>query len=655
MIDRIKMPLSVYVMYHFDNKTGKEVYTDIYHLLCRDSEQPLTDGMDIPVFLRTGGNGKQIPDIDFEQSSKTAIFLLVDELMYCSSSWKVYIEKLIAATNDDVKIYPIALFKYAYDIDKSLQKSQFVTLKTHSIKDNWNEFQTRIFDDLIRLINNKGKDKLKLFISHSKKDHDKLGETRAKELRDYLRSDTKLDSFFDANDIIDGYDFEDQIKKNVEKSILIILESNTYSEREWCRIEALAGKRHKIPCIVVNLIDGLVKRSFPYLGNTPVVRFSNNWNEIINVLLKTSLSQYFQEQLLLEIKTIIKGDTYSILPFSPELLSFSLIKGTKTVLYPEPPLGTEEIEFLKLYEDSVEFITPVQAFSILSKGLKDKKIAISISDSADISDFGGAEPLIRDITIEISRHILIAGGKLVYGGDLRSQGFTELFRELSCQYGLLEKSDRNAKYFINYFAWPIHLNLVPTQITDFEYSRVEIVKVQEPDICPPDIKNDFLPPTTLKNNYLWAKSLSKMRAQMEENVDARVVLGGGTFGFKGKCAGIVEEFIEAKKRHHPIYLLGGFGGVTKVIVDILQKGDSADFLYEQAQRESSYLEFMKYYNSQYVDDQIDYRAIASTVLENGIAGLNNGLTVEENQILFVSTNVMEIVALVLKGLNNKLK
>ena len=653
MRDHIKMPLSIYVLFHSKYSDGLKVYTDIYHLLCRNPEQPLTDGIDIPVFLRTGNQDTPIPEIDFEQSDKTALLLLVDESMYCCPTWRIYIDSLISSSkaNENIKIYPIALFKYAFDIDKELAKSQFISLKTHSIADNWDEFQLRIFDNLNRLIKNQGKNKLKLFISHSKKDIPiRTGELKAKELRDYLRSDTKLDSFFDANDIFDGYDFEKQIKQNVKESLMIILESNTYSEREWCRIEALSGKTNKVPTVVVNLIDGIVKRTFPYLGNVPRIMYDNNWNEIVNLLLKTALNQYYQEQLLDKINKQITGNPYTILPIAPELLSFYLIKSAKKVLYPEPPLGSEEINFLKSYKNKIVFRTPIQAFSDAAINLKNKQIAISISEPEDIQSFGGGDALIRDITIEISRHILIAGAKLVYGGDLRSQGFTELFRDLSCQYGQLEKSDNTTKYFTNYFAWPISLNLTEVQKVELKYSRVDTKIVEAPDECPIDKIQEFLSPTTPENNFLWEKSLTKMREQMESNVNARIILGGRTSRFKGKYPGIIEEFIISRKHNHPIYLLGGFGGASKVIADIIEGGDGS-YLKKQTQKDSTYKELIEYYNSIDRVNPIDYDEIIALIKKEGIAGLNNGLIEDENKILFHSTNVLEIVALVLKGLN----
>ena len=652
---KIKMPLSVYVLYHKDYKEGKEVYTDIYHLLCRNPERPLTDGVDIPVFLRTGGDGEEIPEIKLAQSAKNVIFLLVDEYLYCCPLWKKHIEALLSTVDNKTKIYPISLFKYSYDINKDLQKNQFITLNSYSIKDNWREFQTRVFDILIRFITEKESEKLKLFISHSKKEIDNLGEIKAKELRDFLRTDTKLDSFFDANDIMEGYDFEKQIKDNVENSLFIVLETNTYSEREWCRIEALAGKLNRVPGIVVSLVSGAVKRNFPYLGNVPLIRYNNNWLDVINLLLRTALDHYYQEKLLTEIRDSIAPDDYCILPFAPELLSFCLIDKKKKILYPEPPLGSEEINFLKKFEGNASFMTPMQAYSAMSKVLIDKNIAISISDSEDIQNYGGDDALLRDITIELSRHILVAGGKLVYGGDLRKQGFTELFSDLSCQYGQYEKSDRNIKYFTNYFAWPIHLTMSKTHESDFEHSRVSIVKVDAPKECPPDEEGNFITPNTVEGNYLWAKSLTKMRELMEYSVDARIFLGGKKQGFKGTYPGVLEEFIISQRTNHPIYLLGGFGGVSKSIVDIIENKSTDFYLCGDTEKESAYLDFIEFYNTKEKDNLIDVNAISEQIKKEGITGLNNGLSDEENKILFHSTNVLEIVALILKGLNNKLK
>ena len=51
-------PLSVYVLYHVDNKEGREIYERLYKLLCRDADDPFFDGLDIPVYFCTGSDTK---------------------------------------------------------------------------------------------------------------------------------------------------------------------------------------------------------------------------------------------------------------------------------------------------------------------------------------------------------------------------------------------------------------------------------------------------------------------------------------------------------------------------------------------------------------------------------------------------------------------
>lgn len=239
MSSNFKTPLSVYVLYDKDNTKGSETYEKIYHLLCRNSSRPFEDGLDIPVFFRTD-MANQITPIDINFSNKTIAILLVDDNMYCNTIWDEYIkELLVKQDNGALKIFAVKLSKYAFDINPLLQEEQFICLKNENIETDWHEFQIRLYDNILRYLKSyKVGQKLKLFISHSKKDKDHLGESTAISLRDYLRSDTKLDSFFDVNDILDGHQFAQQIQSGIASSLLVIIESDTYSEREWCRIEA---------------------------------------------------------------------------------------------------------------------------------------------------------------------------------------------------------------------------------------------------------------------------------------------------------------------------------------------------------------------------------------------------------------------------------
>lgn len=322
MSSNFKTPLSVYVLYDKDNTKGSETYEKIYHLLCRNSSRPFEDGLDIPVFFRTD-MANQITPIDINFSNKTIAILLVDDNMYCNTIWDEYIkELLVKQDNGALKIFAVKLSKYAFDINPLLQEEQFICLKNENIETDWHEFQIRLYDNILRYLKSyKVGQKLKLFISHSKKDKDHLGESTAISLRDYLRSDTKLDSFFDVNDILDGHQFAQQIQSGIASSLLVIIESDTYSEREWCRIEAISGKKNNVPSILVNVLNGVSSRTFPYLGNMPKIRFNGKWDDVIILLLRTALDQYYEKEYLEQLVMKCDLQNTSILPVPPELMN----------------------------------------------------------------------------------------------------------------------------------------------------------------------------------------------------------------------------------------------------------------------------------------------------------------------------------------------
>lgn len=641
MQTELKMPLATYVLYHSEYPDGEKAFDMIYQLLCRDVERPLTDGIDIPTFLRTASDTDCIPDIDVNISKKTAIILLIDENMFCSTKWRKYIDNLSSVINDDVKVFAIGLCQYAFEISSVVQFNQSIRLNNYNFTGNWNLIQTRLLESLYRLITNPSQ-KIKLFISHAKKDC--LNE--AKQFRDYLNSSTKLSTFFDENDILDGNDFRKQIEGNVTSSLLVVLKTDVYSEREWCRNEVLVAKRNKIPTIVVNCISKRVKRMFPYMGNCPMVQYTVNWDDIVLVLLRTALNQVYQSYLL----DIIKDNNSNIsnyIPCTPELFSFITIKNKEgKILYPEPPLGNEELLVLSDYSENISFVTPTEAMANDFLNIKDKKIAFSVSESDDIHKYGCSKTMLKDVVLELSRYILKAGGELVYGGDLRKDGYTESFENFSYQYGCKENFETKPFYFTNYFAWPIYLEISKSDQARFIHNRVQTVFVEPPVGVTVD---KFVPPVENESLEIWAKSLTKMREKMEQDVNARIIIGGRLSRFKGKYAGVLEEFLIANKSKHPIYLIGGFGGAAKAIIDI-RKGECVD-LEKLAYTTPHYKEFVEYYNLAN-QDKINYELIIKEIKE---AQLNNGLTVDENEKLASSINIIEIVSLILKGLNNCFK
>ena len=83
--------------------------------------------------------------------------------------------------------------------------------------------------------------------------------------------------------------------------------------------------------------------------------------------------------------------------------------------------------------------------------LHGKRIAISVSISDELEQLGLSEHHIKDISIEIARYLIVNGATMLYGGDLRSGGFTELFSELSYQYKYLNDKNGKANNWSSYF------------------------------------------------------------------------------------------------------------------------------------------------------------------------------------------------------------
>lgn len=638
-----KTPLAIVVAYDMQFTEGLSIYEDLYHLLCRNANEPLVDGLDIPVYFQTNQEDGNIYDVRKAiNADKVVVLLLVDLCMFNSSAWANYINELVNdEKNGVVKVLPVALCQYAFGINHELGKQQYIRLKNFNIRDCWKEFLIRFYDDLIRTLC-KSEEKLQIFISHTKKDEDRMGIEKANELKAYLRADTKLNSFYDANDILDGYSFEDQIKENLKKSLLIILETSTYSDREWCRIEAIVGKENYVPTVVVSLFNGMIPRTFPYLGNTPKIRFDGNWDEVICLLLRTALDKYYEERYL---ENFSQANS-KVIPMMPEFINIGKVDGVNQILYPEPPLGNEELEVVKRQFPTITFNTPSQIFAA-SRFLEGKNVAISISESPDSSSLGIGKAMFEDLSVELARHLLVSGAHLVYGGDLRPGGFTELFKDLAYQYGIYEKDKTLKNYFTNYLAWPIYIGMTPATQAEYKSCRVHCQKAAIPDTIPVALRDLMVPPTTVENMYYWAESLRAMRQEMESHIDARIILGGRITGFKGYMPGLYEEATYAAKANHPLFLLGGFGGASARLIQLIKGETSSEELFAECCSNHSYQDFVSYLDKE--KEEMNFKAL--DVFSNNMDVLKNGLSKEDNERLFVTTNVTEIIALVLKGLH----
>jgi len=303
-------------------------------------------------------------------------------------------------------------------------------------------------------------------------------------------------------------------------------------------------------------------------------------------------------------------------------------------------------------ENLAESIVEQKELEIQSrkKGILDGiRIAVSVSENEELEQLGLSKQHLKDIMIEIARYLMANGGTLLYGGHLKNEGYTRLFAELSYQYKFLNDT---AFRFVNYFPFPNSKSLTLEIRADFVKQQVEPVIIEIPKhLGEIDINRHYDAENVIEDKFIYSECFSDMRNIMAQNSYARIVVGGKQSKFLGYMPGIVEEAYYSLKANKPVYIIGGFGGaaksLSKVICGEFPKELTNEFQYND--------EFLQNFKKEFQDRAsvpIDYLELVNFFEQFNLEVFSelNGLSVDENIILFESQNIHEIVFLIMKGL-----
>ena len=205
-------------------------------------------------------------------------------------------------------------------------------------------------------------DPVEVFISHAKRDGVEIAET----VRAYLHKGSGIGEFFDAQNLLEGTKWADQIRKAASNSVLLAIRTDEYATREWCRIEVIEAKCAGAPVIVLDALQHLEARGFPYLGNAPSVRFTEDSLEamehLLGVVLRETLRfRYFPARVKDLCCAYGLPDHDRVLARPPELLTVlrERERGSELPLvYPDPPLGTDELALVTEFAPDLRMITP---------------------------------------------------------------------------------------------------------------------------------------------------------------------------------------------------------------------------------------------------------------------------------------------------------
>ena len=258
--------------------------------------------------------------------------------------------------------------------------------------------------------------------------------------------------------------------------------------------------------------------------------------------------------------------------------------------------------------------------------LSGRTIAVSISRSPEMKVLGLAQEHLDDAMSEIARHLLAMGANLVYGGDLRPTGFTELLIELAIRHRRNSDEQRPQVVFTNYFPWPVHINLSVEEVKQ----RCEVVEgladlvflTVDGREMPFEERLRLTPHDPTREE--WAEGLMSMRNFVTRISNARIVLGGKVTDFHGRMPGVAEESLLALRAGQPLFLLGGFGGCARDIADEIGIVPAADLRRDWPGR------------GEFADFTVD--------------ALGNRLSIEENFTLSTTVHIEQAVMLILRGL-----
>lgn len=200
--------------------------------------------------------------------------------------------------------------------------------------------------------------------------------------------------------------------------------------------------------------------------------------------------------------------------------------------------------------------------------LKNVDVAISVSDSQDLRRLGLTDEHCRLAVAELARGILLAGGRITYGGNLSPAGFTQILMDEVHRYGDARRS----------------LTLCVPDEQHREISQNELKKIDKRlgtsaqlillDGAGEEI-NLHGDPSPKSASITPAATLTAMRQFITRRTQARVLVGGKLAGYQGTMPGIIEEAGLSLAAAQPLYVAGGFGGAAAAVASGLGIDDQA--------------------------------------------------------------------------------
>ncbi|MCP1614809.1 hypothetical protein J2848_006517 [Azospirillum lipoferum] len=357
--------LAITLVRHPDFTAGQDMENRLMAHFTGDPDRALGERLGVPVEQR--GPGTVPPD--FDASEITAVVVLADAALAGDPAWVAWVEGVVAACDTpDLRTRPFLVCLDKRALSMSAKVGRFNFLRWDQWEGGDEDKMQRMLTDLdyqcCRMLrawisqrtarNRACRDafteylsNVQLFLSHSKHDADKTGETLATAIRNHLHHGSGYGSFFDVHDIPAGMPFDEVLMHNVRRSAFLAILTDSYSSREWCRREVIEAKRTGVPMVVAHAVTDREERSFPYLGNVPVVRLEPGRTDriplVVGRLIREVLKDYLWQCRCVLARAAAKRGRVTFVPRTPELMALTAVRrGSGLVVYPDPPMAEEE-------------------------------------------------------------------------------------------------------------------------------------------------------------------------------------------------------------------------------------------------------------------------------------------------------------------------
>ncbi len=393
--------LALNVVWHNNYAAGRSIAEALAAHFEGAEDQIGSAGLSIPVRIRCEGRDPADPqsppiDIPFDEDTVNIVVLLAegDLIRALGGAWSGF----ATAIRDELKAHPERMLVLPvqvgdqsrvppFDNIQSLATSVFpgagpsdlrwMRRLTLTIVAHLGNFLRRIERSAANPrvpVNAPLLSRFQLFLSHAKRDG--VGVVNA--IRDHLANNNYgVETFIDAKDLNAGLDYQATFTAAIEAGAVVVIRSDAYSSRPWCRWETLEGKRLGRPIVVLDLLNDAELRVNPYGGNVPALRLPDllQPGDAATPDIDRAVLAIMTEAVRIMVWNMRVGALTApvgqrcpdrairVLPRPPELVDIANLRledgtGKIAVVHPGPPLTQAEDALIKAIAGDLVLFAP---------------------------------------------------------------------------------------------------------------------------------------------------------------------------------------------------------------------------------------------------------------------------------------------------------